>query len=99
MPCYEVRTVTVEFNNHNKSLLVGALKSIGATYTVDGNKFSVGYGSAVIDLDKQTAVGSMDLINKVKQAYSREAVKAAAKKFGWVQKTQGSQINVTKMRW
>ena len=99
MPCYEVRRVTVEFKAANKSLLLTALKAAGHKYSVNGNTVATA-GGIVIDLANQTATGgNSTMLNKLKQAYSREAVKATAKKFGWATKTQGNTINVTKMQW
>jgi len=103
MPCYEVRTVSVEFKAENKSMLNAALSKIGlpSRELADG-RLVLGTGQIVLDLDNGKAVvqdGCQGELNNIKRAYSREAIKAAAKKCQWSCKLQGSKAQITKMRW
>jgi len=102
MPCYEVRMISVKFKIGNASLLEQALKSLGLMHTVFPNRKLITTEGISLDLESGKAIvldGYQDRLNQIKQAYSREAVKVAAKKFAWATKTQGSNITVNKVRW
>jgi hypothetical protein len=102
MPCYEERVISVEFKAGNSAVLLKAIDSLGFDHFEHGNTVSINRGSIVIDLAKGTAVFAdyyQDSVNKLKQAYSREAIKVAAKKFAWATKTQGNNITVNKVKW
>jgi len=103
MPCYEVRTVSVEFKAENRKLLDAALDKIGSIHcTLADGRLVIDGGVIVLDLANGKAVvqdGQQNQLNELKRAYSREAVKAAAKKCQWSCKLQGNKAHITKMRW
>jgi len=94
MPCYEVRTMSVEFHAKHKGLLQGALRALGLHYTLMNDVVDV-VGLGKIDLRKGMAeinqFGQSQL-NQLKQQYSREALKRAAKLQGWQFKQQQGQL-------
>jgi hypothetical protein len=106
MPCYEVRTVSVEFRAENRALLDAAIRSLSGGLAVveqsyDG-RLNLGYGAIKLDLDAGRAEvrdGYQGHLNELKRAYSREAIKAAAKRCQWSCKLQGNKAQVNKMRW
>jgi len=91
MPCNTVQTNAVNLEKvENHELLEAALKSefgpnvyrTGARFifTVDGQQVVVDRGVA----NSRLGAGRLqEVVGRVKQAYSREAVKLAAKRFGW----------------
>jgi len=91
MPCYEVRTYSVEFKAANRAIFdaaIGVLKwkpdwEVSDRLSFDGGKI-------VIDLNKGTATVQDDAagtvqgrLNELKRAYSRQSIVSAAKKRGW----------------
>jgi hypothetical protein len=103
MPCYEVRTMNVEFKVENRRLLDDAIRASGLQVTDKGDRtITFEWGEIVLDLKAGTAVvadGSQGRLNELKRAYSKECVKAAAKKMWWGVKLQGNQATVTKVKW
>ena len=92
MPCWEVRTVSIEFTNKHKDPLLAALKAEGLAYS-DNNrgKIYLDNDKLIIDLENQTATvrnNDYDLLNRIKRGYSREAIKEVAKKKKWLLKQQ-----------
>jgi len=94
MPCYSIVTNTVELNNvGDLDLLEKALKEhFGNVYRVGVNfsfRTKEGYGVQIRD---GKLIGTADeetlqtIANETKQAYSRAAVNASAKRFGWIVK-------------
>lgn len=85
MPCYEVRTYSVEFRAENARLLESAIESLGWTHekTERGYRLANGFeidlktGSATLKAGQQTD------LNRLKQAYSQKALRAVAQKQGW----------------
>lgn len=94
MPCYEVRTVSVEFKVAHVDLLRKAVKDLGWRMEERGNDITVwstgGYG--VMTLDRRTDRMTMQpdqqgQCNTLKRAYSQQAIKLAAKlSNGWQNK-------------
>src|SRR6266498_194126 len=83
IPCHTVRNSTVEIGKLNPELLIAALTALGLTPIHAGNIIRFGRGESY-----DIATGKMNLgvrysTNEIKQAYSAEAVKSQAKKFGW----------------
>ncbi len=103
MPCYEVRTVSVEFHVENRKLLDAAIKSIGCVVSAaTSDKIVLDYGAVTVDLAAGKALvkeGYQNNLNKLKQTYSKECVKAATKKCQWAVKFQGNNATVTKVQW
>ena len=91
MPCYQVRTMSVEFQAKHRDLLDEALKSLGwNSYETDQGLILAGRGIR-IDLGNQQAeveagVGQSNL-NRLKQAYSEQALKRVARLKGWHHKS------------
>lgn len=103
MPCYEVRTISVEFKAENEDLLDRAIQATGMnTRLISNGRYLLDDGAIRLDLAAGTAEvreGQQGRLNELKQAYSREAVKAATKKCQWGCKLQGNKAQITKMRW
>jgi hypothetical protein len=107
MPCYEVRTISVEFKAENRNLLDAAARSIGLNdlRNVGNGRLEMGpHFGAYITLDltngrAEVRDGYQSLLNELKRAYSREAIKAAAKQVNWACKMTGNQATITKMKW
>lgn len=103
MPCYEVRTLSVEFKADNRQLLDTAIKTTGMMiWQHDADVINLEYGSIILDLTTGTAKvqdGYQDKLNELKRAYSKECVKAAAKKAAWNVKWSGKEVVVSKLKW
>ena len=103
MPCYEVRTVSVEFKAENRQLLDAAIKATGMRiWKHDADVVNLEYGKIILDLKAGTARiedGCQDRLNELKRAYSKECVKAAAKKTAWAIKWSGQNATVNKLKW
>lgn len=104
MPCYEVRTVSVEFRAENRNLLDRAIKSLGwHAQELQDKRLDVQFGQIKFDLvagKAEVLEGCQGKLNELKQAYSREAVKAAAKKCQWGVKFQGqNKATINKVQW
>lgn len=91
MPCYTVNTMTVEFIASNRSILDAAIAALGWTTTAYANKpdrlrvWSTDYAD-IIELDftaKTASSSNQKVVNELKRAYSREAIKTAARLKSW----------------
>ena len=102
MPCYEVRTMSVEFKAENRQLLNQAIKAMNVLAMDDNEGLRLWGGAVVLNLKAGTATvreGYQDQLNALKRQYSKECVKAAAKKMQWAVKFQGQQATVNKVNW
>jgi hypothetical protein len=92
MPCYEVRTLSVEFHAKNRKLLEQAIDSLcwhrvydpvyDRIYVADANNLN----GFTIDLAQERATvteGQQRNVNLLKQAYSKAALRKVAKLQGW----------------
>jgi len=85
MPCWEVRTISVEFKAENRDLLEDAVKSLGwsfrklgnGVYQVNDMTLDLNQGKAEIGTNQQSN------LNRLKVAYSQAAVRKVAKQKGW----------------
>lgn len=100
MPCYEVRTVSIEFKVGNIDLLKKALEKAGCTYlgnseeflnlrTRGGNLVKVDFKNATISSQQLDAKGLSSCSNQLKRAYSECVIDELAKKQKWIQKKMG----------
>lgn len=89
MPCDTIQSSTINLGKiGDRALLLKAIAGLGYQAHIDGTviRFGTRYNGGTID-----AEGSVELIgaatrldvNTIKRAYSTEAVKLAAAKFGW----------------
>jgi len=100
MPCWEVRTMSVEFKAKHCKLLEQAIEFLGWKYENIASGLRVRTGewwndSFTIHFIAQEAViqsTQQSLLNQLKQQYSREALKRAARLRGWQFKQQGQQL-------
>lgn len=103
MPCYEVRTMSVEFKTENRELLDAAIRNSNILVTAKNNGIiEFAFGKIVLDTNTGVAEvqeGYQSKLNEIKRNYSKEAIKAAAKKMQWGVKMAGYQATVTKMKW
>lgn len=92
MPCYEVRTYSVEFKAGNRAIFDAAVKALGwKSQNVSDGVVSFEGGNIIIDLNSGKATVReipgqttyQEKLNALKRSYSRQAVNAAAKRMGW----------------
>lgn len=88
MPCYQVRTMSVEFHAEYADLLEKAINNLGWSTIRRGNLWTTGpVGQSMsIDLDVGQATikeGQQGFLNELKRAYSAQAIKAVAAKNRW----------------
>lgn len=100
MPCYEIRTVQVEFNAGNEQYLLKALKEANISHTFNDTTKIIYGNNWEINLEEQTASvrqGYEGELNKVRRAYSETVVNEVARKKKWlVKKVQGNKIQLKK---
>lgn len=104
MPCYEVRTMSVEFKAENRQLLDAAIRNSNILMVTRKDQGIIEFAYGKIVLNTSTGVaqvqdGYQEKLNELKRAYSKECIKAAAKKMQWAAKMQGNQATITKLQW
>jgi len=97
MPCWEVRTMSVEFKVKHVALLREAVKALGWFYenmptglrvrasTSETFEIDFTLGRAEIQTEQ------LPRLNQLKRQYSKEALKRAARLRGWQFKQQSGQ--------
>ena len=92
MPCYEVRTYSVEFKAGNRAIFDAAVKALGWTpQNVSDGVVSFEGGNILIDLNSGKATVRentgqttyQERLNALKRSYSRQAINAVGKRIGW----------------
>ena len=101
MPCYQINTIKVEFNMKHFSLLEKAVQSLKWKIRAMHNGFAVWdeIGKALFTvINGETTVRESDKfrVNALKCAYSKEAIKYAAQKAGWVKQQKGDKTSYVK---
>jgi hypothetical protein len=100
MPCYEVRTMSVEFKAESAGMLHRAMVSLQWKYLWTGNTVQFENG-IILDLDKQRAIiprGQQSKLNELKRAYSMECLKQVAVRNRWqITKKTGTKGSFTKV--
>ena len=92
MPCYQVRTYSVEFKAGNRAIFDAAVKALGwtpfditaTTVAFDGGKILIDLASGqatIREIPGQTTY--QEKLNALKRSYSRQAINAAGKRMGW----------------
>jgi len=92
MPCYEVRTYSVEFKAGNRAIFDAAVKALGWTpqnvsadvVSFEGGLIRIDLASGqatVMEIPGQTTY--QEKLNALKRSYSRQAINAAGKRMGW----------------
>ena len=88
MPCHEVSTISVEFKAENIELLKKAAAALGLTIEVTQSGIYVNQKSgnlAVIRDGKATCAASvLPMLNQLRVQYTRESIKFASQKHGWL---------------
>ena len=104
MPCDQLRTSEVDLGKiSDKALLLKALGALGYQARLVGAEivFGSSYNGGTVHADGRVtltgAAASLE-VNQIKRAYSTEAVKIAAKKFGWSVSSLGQNKFVAKKR-
>ena len=102
MPCDTVRTVTLDLTVADNEVLLRGLKAAGFTVyeqrvgisarSKSGALITIANGKASVE------EGDEAVVNEVKRAYSNEAVRTAAKRFGWTTKQDAKTGAVTLSR-
>lgn len=96
MPCYTERTVSVELNVADPAILERGLQAAGFRVIKYGTAWEVQRAgrSATIQGGRVTVrEGGEAIINQIKQAYAGEAVRVAAKRFGWTLTADKQDVN------
>lgn len=87
MPCWTVRTMSVEFKPKNYDILQKAAAAMGLTVTVNGQVATVVTPEGTLTITNGQASGPKVAVekhvNNLRVNYSREIVKAASYKMGW----------------
>ena len=89
MPCYQVNTVSVDFQAGNLALLQKAAKALGLTIldlATMGRQVRDRHGEPIATLRDNKAICRPEhvaTLNKLRVQYSREIVGQAALKLGW----------------
>ena len=109
MPCWEVRTMSVEIRAKHRKLLEQAIEALGWKWEniADGilvriegwfeGRFISNWDAFTINLASQKAEiepRQQGLLNNLKQQYSKQALMRAAKLRGWQFKQQGQMKGV-----
>jgi len=99
MPCYEVRTMSVEFKAQHKDLLIEAIKKLGWEREMRLVGDTVIVRGMRVDLKTQKAEiseGRMynDRLNELKRAYSSAALDRVAKRNRWSRKAKDKNKGV-----
>lgn len=84
MPCYEIRTVTVEFKAEHKDILIKAIENLGWGYRE--MSYGISTNGMTIDLEAQKVSVreyGYDSVNQLKRAYSTAVIEEVAKKKKW----------------
>jgi hypothetical protein len=87
MPCYEVRTVQVEFKAHSREILLKALSEARISHWIEGT--TINGTRWIINLEKQTATveqGYESELNKIRRLYSEAVVSEVARRKKWLVK-------------
>ena len=89
MPCYTVRTVTVEIGQVDEHLLGLAMQSLNIPSYV--------YNKQAGTIDVRGRAASTVELNQIKVAYSKQVVLAQAKRFGWqIKQTADNKFVINK---
>lgn len=88
MPCYSMRTTTVELTDRNPNLMVSALKLMGLNATITNNVVSFNGVVENQQVTGQYAEGKLTHtgilpINEVKKAYAAATVEKTFAAAGW----------------
>jgi hypothetical protein len=88
MPCWEVNTMSVQFSAKHIDVLKRAVDALGWAMSQYGSVVSVFTDSYILRIDTNTGTATINTeaqsdLNKLKVAYSQQALKKAAKAKGW----------------
>jgi hypothetical protein len=92
MPCYQVRTYSVEFKAGNRAIFDAAVKALNWTprnvsddvVSFEGGKILIDLASGKATVRENTGQTTyQDKLNELKRSYSRQAINAAGKRMGW----------------
>jgi len=94
MPCYEVNIITVAFKAKNRDLLIKALTTVNSSY-FDSSRRRISIEQAADLIIKTGEVNTFrsNILNKLSQEYTREAVRFATKKKKWAMKVNTKNQN------
>lgn len=102
MPCDSIQTNQIDFKIVNRETLVSVLKAMGFEHIAKNGEaldFYAGGQRYQISRGQLVGYGNVGILaDKIKQAYSRQTVMQAAKRFGWSveeNKVTG-KLNITK---
>ena len=94
MPCYEVRTTTVEFRAVDAELLAEALMDTGLA---SDRAQAHDQARRVVETGTLTVPkGREGLIDATKRSYAAMAVRQAAKRYGWQVRQSGNKYTIAR---
>lgn len=99
MPCYQVNTVSVEFQARHFGTLQKAVAALGGTLQRSGERATVVIGPSTITINNGIATGRERLVNNLRVAYARQITIQAtewAKQKGWHAQQTGSKLTLSK---
>jgi len=93
MPCYEVRTMSVEFQAQHKGLLIKALTNLGWGFTEHADRITLTRENEGIEIDLRRQEAKLEewqqsKLNQLKRAYSSAALDRVAKMNMWTRKSE-----------
>jgi hypothetical protein len=101
VPCDQVRRITLNIQAMDRTLLLAALAALGLRVreaSSRGVRFVTPQGQAAAIRDGEMVIPAQELalVNRIKQQYAKETLKAVAKKFGWRLQGTGTQFTLQK---
>lgn len=105
MPCWQRRTTTVEMMNANINVLADALEAEGWYVRVEDGRLVATKGQDRVTWEKgrleilRQYGDDQEVASQVKQAYTKQAFKKAAKKAGFQVKQRGQQLVAQRRRY
>ncbi len=96
MPCYQVRTISVDFKVGNEDLLKKAAEKLNWKYRERGNLIEI-KDIIILDLRMQTASfpkKCQDDLNLLKRTYSEVCIEEIAKKKRWSLKRKNNKLEM-----
>lgn len=104
MPCYTVKKTTVNVSNMDVNVLSDGLKAAGFDVKLDGQTVIFSRAGTYVYHTYQKGVLKLTgndveaLTAEVKRAFSTQAVRQAAKQFGWQLSSKSNQEFVAQKR-
>ena len=100
MPCDQVRTQVLNWQNVDVGILIAALKANGWFASQSEGRVAAYKGRMFLDFREGVlTTQNVEDVNVIKRSYSEQAVKTVARKFGWQQATAAGGQQVLRKAW